>query len=179
MGMEIEAMKKILAATEKSIMDLKAKPDLSPQETRAGLDGMLLRELLLCEIENCKQMEEEYSERSYSRRNGSYNQYGGRSYGDGSYNLYGRRPTSVMYPGDYAGYDMEWMRPHDPMYYEGAFNMRGGRVPHGSVSTREYSRHSVGDRVVNTLEKMMDATESDYEREELHKFIRMIRQAAD
>lgn len=59
-----------------------------------------------------------------------------------------------------------------------AYGMHG-RMPHGSVSTGQYSRHSIGDRVVEKLEKMMDNTDSDYEREELHKFIRMVRQTAD
>lgn len=40
-----------------------------------------------------------------------------------------------------------------------------------------YSRHSVSDRAVEQLEHMMDTTESDYERQELRKYIRMIRAA--
>ena len=54
-------------------------------------------------------------------------------------------------------------------YSEGRHSMRG----HG------YSRHSIGDRIVSMMEKEMDNTESDYEKEQLHKFIRMIRMAAD
>lgn len=42
-----------------------------------------------------------------------------------------------------------------------------------------YSRYSIGDRAVEKLEQLMDTAQSGYEQEELHKFIRMIRQAAD
>lgn len=42
-----------------------------------------------------------------------------------------------------------------------------------------YSRHSIGDRVIEKMEKLMDQAESEYEREELRKFMKMIRQAAD
>lgn len=160
--MEIETMKKILSAVEKSIQDLSAKQDLTPQETRACLDGMQLRDLLLCEIEYCKQ--EEYSERAYSRHGEiPYRRYNIEAYRD--------RPTSVMrsdrsYCGDYGMYD-------GPDSY-GVY----GRIPHGSVSTG-YSRHSIGDRAVEKLEQMMDTAGSEYEKEELHKFIRMIRQTAD
>lgn len=165
--MEIEAMKKILSAVEKSIHDLSAKQDLTPQETRACLDGMQLRDLLLCEIEYCKQ--EEHSERAYSMHGDvPYRRYNITAYHD--------RPTSVMrsdrsYCGEYGMYD-------DPMYYSPDFYGAYGRVPHGSVSTR-YSRHSIGDRAVEKLEQMMDTAGSEYEKEELHKFIRMIRQTAD
>ena len=37
----------------------------------------------------------------------------------------------------------------------------------------------VPDLSLEELEQLMDTTQSGYEQEELHKFIRMIRQAAD
>lgn len=179
--MEMETMKKILKAVEKSIHDLENKVDLTPQETRAALDGMQLRELLLCEIDNCKQAEQigdEYSERSYSSHDVPYRRY--------NITAYRGRPTSVMYQDRSYGYmgnaycDPYYDPYREPMYYGPESYGVQGRMPHGSVSTAGgYSRHSIGDRVVEKLEKMMDNTDSDYEREELHKFIRMVRQAAD
>lgn len=43
----------------------------------------------------------------------------------------------------------------------------------------DYSRHSIGDRAVEKLENLMDTAGSEYEREELRKFIRIIRQEAE
>lgn len=168
--MEMESLKKILATVEKTIQALDNKNDFNPSETQALLNGMQLRELLLCELEDCKRKDqmEEYAERGYSRHDHPYRRY--------NITAYGGRPTSVMYSGDRSYYDPyydEW--DSRDMYYGVP-----GQVPHGSVSTRGgYSRHSIGDRVVEKLEQMMDGAGSDYEKEELHKFIRMIRQAAD
>lgn len=164
--MEMESMKKLKAAVEKCLDELSKKPDLSPAETKAALDGMELRELLKCEIEDCKMKEDkEYSERGYSGSDRPFRQYKITSYGmpyrmthaDGTYN------TSMHdgYSGDYGV--QGWYRSDSPEYSE----------------RRGYSRHSIGDRVVEKLENMMDKTESDYEREELRKFMRMIRSAAD
>lgn len=179
--MEMESIKKLKGTVEKCLDDLAKKPDLSPAETKAALDGMELRELLKCEIEDCKMKEDkEYSERGYSSAGAPYRQYHITSYGmpfrmtnaDGSYRMphvsYDGRSMSDGYSGDYGV--QGWYRSNngemnrnDPEYSE----------------RRGYSRHSIGDRVVEKLEHMMDKTDSDYERDELHKFIRMIRQAAD
>ena len=43
--------------------------------------------------------------------------------------------------------------------------------------TRGYSRHSISDRAVEKLEHLMDAAGSEYERQELKRYIGMIRQA--
>jgi hypothetical protein len=59
---------------------------------------------------------------------------------------------------------------YDP-YYD---NMHMDRGRNGG-----YSRHSIGDRVIEMLEHKMDETQSDYEREELRKYMHLIRQAAD
>ena len=52
----------------------------------------------------------------------------------------------------------------DPYYYGPEYSERRG-----------YSRHSIGDRVVSMVEDMMDSAKSDYERQELQKYIRTIR----
>ena len=56
--MEMESMMKLKAADEKCLDELSKKTDLSPAETKAALDGMELRELLKCEIEDCKMKED-------------------------------------------------------------------------------------------------------------------------
>lgn len=169
--MEIESLKKIIAAIEKSICALDHKQELTPAETAAAKDGMELRAMLLCEIDDRKEMEEiEYSNRhGYSR---------GFS-----------RPTSIMHSDRSYGYDGDygiggWYRSKDripPMYYdEGDRNSRYGSVSTADESyNRGMSRHSIGDRAVEKLELMMDNAGSDYEREQLKQFIRMIKAAAD
>ena len=164
--MEMESMKKLKGVVEKCLDELAKKPDLSPAETKAALDGMELRELLKCEIEDCKMKEDkEYSERGYSGHEQPYRQYQITSYGM----PFRMTHADGRYSGDYGvnGWYRSNTAPdmwHDsPEYSE----------------RRGYSRHSIGDRVVEKLENMMDKTESDYEREELRKFMRMIRSAAD
>lgn len=177
--MEMEAMKKLKTAVEKCLDELAKKSDLTPAETKAALDGMELREMLMCEIENCKMKEDkDYSERGYSRSDRPYRQYHITSFG---------RPVHMMYPeeapmvhdanGQYSGdYGMNgWYRSNnggaycsDP-YYMSEYSDRG----------RGYSRHSIGDRIIAMMEREMDTTDSSYEREEIKKFIRMIRSAAD
>ena len=176
--MEMEAMKKLKTAVEKCLDELAKKNDLTPAETKAALDGMELREMLICEMENCKMQEDkEYSERGYSRSEQPYRQYHITSFG---------RPVHMMYPeetsmrnanGRYSSdYGVNgWYRSnnggsydYDP-YYAAEYSDRG----------RGYSRHSIGDRIISMMEREMDNTKSDYEKEELHKFIRMIRAASD
>lgn len=174
MEIDYESMKKLKGTVEKCLVELANKTDLTPAETKAALDGMELREMLKCEIEDCKMKEDkEYSERGYSGHGTPYRQYHITSYGmpfrmtnaDGSYNTV-RMPSNVSMNDGYSGdYGVQgWYRSNDGRDYS---------ERHG------YSRHSIGDRVVEKLEHMMDTTASDYEREELHKFIRMIRQNAD
>lgn len=182
--MEMEAMKKLKTAVEKCLDELAKKSDLSPAETKAALDGMELREMLLCEMENCKMQEEkEYSERGYSRSDRPYRQYHITSFG---------RPVHMMYPeenynsmrgsyngnnGNYSGdYGVNgWYRSNNG----GSYYSEPYYAPEYSDRGRGYSRHSIGDRIIAMMEREMDKTESDYEKEELHKFIRMIRSAAD
>ncbi|MCR5846248.1 MAG: hypothetical protein K6G78_06770 [bacterium] len=52
-----------------------------------------------------------------------------------------------------------------------------GRMSRGAGEG--YSRHSIGDRAVERLENLMDSAGSEYEKEQLHKYIRMIRAAAE
>ena len=169
MEFSAESLKKLKGTVEKCITDLAKKDDLTPQETKALLDGFQVRDWICEEIEECK-MKDEYSERGYSRRmsrNGSYGMPM-RGYGYHGYSDYPGYPREHME----ASYDNS-MRSN---YYDG--NGSYGEGQH-SMRGRGYSRHSIGDRIVSMMEKEMDNTESDYEKEQLHKFIRMIRMAAD
>ena len=172
--MEMESMKKLKAMVEKCLEELSKKSDLNPGETKAALDGMELREMIQCEIDNCKAKEDtEKYDKGYSGHDRPYREYYITSYG---------RPVQVMYPernsmsmrsmphcsGDYGVEG--WYRSNRDMDFSG---------PNYADRRHGYSRHSIGDRAVEKLEHMMDNTDSDYEREELHKFIRMIRQNAD
>lgn len=179
--MEVESMKKMKGVVEKCLEELSKKPYLTPAETKAALDGIKLRKELCEEIEDCeagdyKNTDEMYSERSSYRRRSSHawNTRTGGSYTNGysegpQYGIGGwyRSNDNSMLP----GYPSEHMNAsyHEP-YYASDMTMNGMRG-HG------YSRHSVSDRAVEQLEHMMDTTESDYERQELRKYIRMIRAA--
>lgn len=172
MEFSAESLKKLKGTVEKCIADLAKKDDLTPQETKALLDGFQVRDWICEEIEECK-MKDEYSERGYSRRmsrNGSYGMPM-RGYGHYGYSDYSGYPG---YPREHM--NASYCDPSDPRYYEsnGSYNESGN-----SMRGRGYSRHSIGDRIVSMMEKEMDNTESDYEKEQLHKFIRMIRMAAD
>lgn len=190
MELEKEAIKKLHSTVAKCVTELTQQPTLTPAETKALKDGLEVMDMLECRLEDCKQKEleeMEYSERGYSR-NGSSN----RSYRNGSYGRsmrmngpdYGYTMPHVSYEGssergysgDYgvngwyrSGNDSYHYEPSGYVYSPGSSERRG----------RGYSRHSIGDRVVEKLETMMDQAGSEYEKEELHRFIRMIREAAD
>ena len=86
---------------------------------------------------------------------------------EGTYEQSFRMP---MYAGRSYGYPDRMMM--DDYSYERGRSPRTGRF----VSRdRGYSGHSIGDRAVEKLESMMDNAGSDYEREVLEKYIRMIR----
>ena len=179
--MEVESLKTLKSTVEKCIEELSKKQDLTPQETRALVDGLMAREKLCMEIEDCeagdyKDTDEMYSERSSHRRHGSYvwNTRTGGLYDNGMSGNRGWYQMNRQYPemngqSGLPGYPAQHMnQPYcDPYYYGGDMGMRG----HG------YSRHSISDRAIEQLEHMMDTSESDYERQELRKYIKMIRAA--
>ena len=169
--MEMESIKKLKATVEKCLEELSKKSDLNPAETKAALDGMELRELLQCELDNCKAKDDaEKFDKGYSGHDRPYREYYITSYG---------RPVQVAYP-DWNSMSMRSM-PH-MRGYSGDYGVEGWYRSNNDMERNErqgYSRHSIGDRVVEKLERMMDTTDSDYERQELHKFIRMVRSAAD
>ena len=188
----MENMKKVVA---KCLDELMKKNDLTPAETKAAIDGLHLYDELCCRVEECKAEEEkkgsgEYSERGYSMHGEPYRQYHITSYGmperavysDRSYGMhrgnYGNpnygvhgwyQNNSDGYSG-YPGYPSEFMNRSscvDPYYDSPEYSDRG----------RGYSRHSISDRAVACLEKLFDTSASDYEKQELKKYISMVRAA--
>ena len=160
--MEAESLKRMKDTVEKCLEELSKKTDLTPSETKAAKDAMELRELLICEIDNCKAEEGRGYDGGYSGHDVPYRQYHITSYG---------RPVHMSMCGPERGYG-----------YSGDYGVEGWYRSGNDMEysrRRGYSRHSIGDRAVEKLEQMMDNAGSEYEREELHKFIRMIRQAAD
>lgn len=159
--MDVESLKKIKQMTEKNIMELGKKNELSPTETKALKDGSDVLEWLDYQIEKCEMKENGYSQ--YSGHEAVYATP--RRYNITSYRQpHGRMSYGmpVYYAEDGRSYTgMPGYMETAPMYYRD-----GG-----------YSRHSINDRAVACLEQMMDETGSDYERQQVHKFIEMIRSA--
>ena len=187
--MDVESMKKGKALIEKCIEELFKKNDLTPAETKAALDGMQLRELLRCEIEDCQKKEEMgegYSETGYSGYRSVPRHYTMTAYGYGPmhsasemlYSGYPGQPRNGM--GQFASYGNDGApgTGNDGWAAMNGRSMSAG-APYYGDDPRGYSRHSIGDRAVEKLENLMDSARSEYEREELKKFIRSIRQQAD
>ena len=177
MEFTVESMRKLKDTVEKCIAELSKKDDLTPQETKALLDGFQVRHWICEELEDCK-MAEEYSDRRGDMGYSGRRMYS-RSYGMPRYDVRGYYPSYSGYP----GYPTEHMAasycgPMDPYYYGDRGNSMG-YMNHSDRSVSGYSRHSIGDKAVERLENLMDQAGSDYEKEQLHKFIRMIRAAAE
>lgn len=205
MEMKTESMQNMKKVVEKCLDELMRKSDLTPAETKAALDGFKLYDELCCRIEDCKMEEDYsergysggympnrqyhitsygmperalYSDRSYRRM--SYANNSGGSY-NGSYN--------GSYEGNNGSYNNSngggsYGYSGEPQYgsrgwYQNGNNsqpMNGSYYGDPEYSERRgSSRHSIGDRVVSEVEKMMDEAKSDYERQELQKYIRTIR----
>ena len=93
-------------------------------------------------------------------REGGYSQ-------DGSYDM--RYSMDRMMRG--GSYDGSYERGRSPV--TGRYISRDGRYQ--DLYDRGYSGHSIGDRAIDRLEKMMDDAGSEYERECIKKYIHLIR----
>lgn len=197
MELKTESMKNMKKVVEKCLDDLMMKNDLTPAETKAAIDGFHLYDELCCRIEDCEAEEKKpeqdmmYSERRYSMHGDPYREYHITSYGMPeravySDRRYGNMNRGTEYSGvpqygvhgwyqsnnysSYPSYPSEHMNGsycNDPYYYGPEYAERG----------RGYSRHSISDRAVSSLEKLFDVAASDYEKQELKKYISMIRAA--
>ncbi len=73
-------------------------------------------------------------------------------------------------------YDYSYGMPYDDYGmnsgYRGRSPMTGRFVSRDGRSNRGMSGHSIKDRIISRLEHMMDETNSEYEKEEISKYIR-------
>jgi hypothetical protein len=155
-------MKKLLDITETCLEEMSKKPTHTPAETNACKDGLEIRAMLKCELEDCEAKEhgEEYSGYRAFPRHYSMTAYG---MPDGMHDNYA----------GYPGQPRSW----NGQYASGMPDPDGWRIYGKDYDG--YSRHSIGDRAVEKLEHLMDATGSAYEKEELRKFIGLIKREAD
>ena len=179
MELKTEDMKTMRKTVDKCLSDLMKKTDLTPAETKAALDGFKLHDELCCRIEDCENEEKKseqggmYSERGYSMHGEPYREYHITSYGmpERSYSRpnYGVHGWYQNNYSGYPGYPSEFMNRSycGEQYYGPEYSDRG----HG------YSRHSISDRAVSCLEKLFDTAASDYEKQELKKYISLVRAA--
>lgn len=137
-----------------SLKELVKKGDLSPAELERAEKAVCLMEKLV------KLKEGDYAEDGYSMRSYNRGRYSNRSID--------YMPNSYMmeYPESYArGRD-----PNTGRYVSRDYGYSGRRY-----YDMGYSGHSIEDRAVDCLEQMMDSAASDYERDVIKRYIRMIR----
>lgn len=162
MEFDMESCKGLKKAVEASLAELGKKKDLTPAEAKAALDGFELRDRCKCELGETEMKRDGYSQ---------YSMHGGEIYATPRrYNItsYGMPDGRMSYGG--------------PGWYDPSFNsMAMAYAPHPMMYYREdrgdYSRHSINDRAVACLEQMADVATSDYERQQVHRYIEMIRSA--
>lgn len=177
--MEVESLKKLQKLTEKCITDLTKKQDISPSETEAAKKGFELLDLIEYEIKKCEMKENGYSQYSgHDEMQANPRRYNIVSYANG-YPM-SNRSNGYYMDGPYYSRDGR----SNGYYMDGPYYSRDGRsmgygpmMPEYYGDQRGMSRHSINDRAVSCIEKMMDEAKSDYERQQLHRFIEMIRSA--
>ena len=150
--MDSEFFKNLKKLTEKNLMELGKKTEISAAETKAAKDAFELLDYLCYKAEECESMEKGYS------------QYSGYSMD--------RRP--------YREYQItSYMAPHGRISYDGPYyNQYRNSMPPMESYARGYSSHSINDRLISLVEGMYDEAKTDYERGQLNKFIEMIRAAS-
>ena len=185
MEFDKEALKNIKKNIVKNINELGKKNDLTAAETKAMLDGFDAYDRVCCELENCEMVEQaegdakKNSYRGYSMHGDTpYRRYNITAYGDPAMASYGR-PMMPRYSGD------------DRMYQAGVYPMDrfdhtangsyGNSYPMNNMSAaehREYSRHSVNDRVISIIEKSPELNNmTPFEQDEVRRIMALIRTA--
>ena len=166
MELKVESMTNAKKVVEQCLEKLMKQSDLTPAETKAMLDGLKLHDELCCRIEDCNKAED-YPERGYSGSMAPNHRYHITSYGMPERSM--NNGNNGSYNGNYNGNGS--MRSYNDGYYTEPVHYGEGY----SDRDHGYSRHSISDRVVSMVENMMDGAKSDYERQELEKYIRAIR----
>lgn len=196
MEFDKEALKNIKKNIVKNVNELGKKTDLTAAETKAMLDGFDAYDRACCELENCEMVEQaegdakKNSYRGYSMHGDTpYRRYNITAYGDPAMASYGR-PRMPHYSGDYGV--QGWYRSGDDrMYQAGVYpmdhfehNANGsyGNYPMANnmsaAEHREYSRHSVNDRVISIIEKSPELNGmSPFEQDEVRRIMALIRTA--
>lgn len=189
MELKTEDMKNMRKTVDKCLSELMKKTDLTPAETKAALDGFKLHDELCCRIEDCEAEEEKkdpgaYAEHGYSMHGEPYREYHITSYGMPERAVYSERNYGHMNRGYYSGrpqYGINgWYQsnyPSYPGYPSEHMNASYCDDPYYADHGMGYSRHSISDRAVSCLEKLFDTAGSDYEKQELKKYISMVRAA--
>lgn len=151
-----EGLKKIAV---KQLGEMKDKGSMTVSEAEAAKTAMCLINMFDDKIEDAKEMQE-YSERGRSYAH-PYRRYNITSYDDGR-SMRSRRSYNDEYS-MHDDYDYP-MRSYRDESYDQNRDSRG-----------RYSSHSIDDRIVSTLERMIDSAESDYERKRVMEYIRYVR----
>ena len=154
---ELEIYKGLREISVKQLAELKQKGSMSPAEAEAAKTAMCLIDMIDERVGGPEAM----GEMSYGRysRHGEYDQpyrrYNITAYADGR-SMHGPYGYSEMYPMD-------------------DYSRRGSYEYRNRDSMGRYSSHSIDDRVVDMLEKMIDTAKSEYEHQKLMEYIRYVR----
>ena len=168
MDFDVESLKKLRELTVKNVKELAKKNDLNPAETKAMLDGFKAIERIDEHMQKCKMEENgmsQYSGHGEMEMYATPRRYNITSYGD---------------PNGYAYYDNSMAMNNSMARRRSYANPMGhnqymGQPYYGDM--RGYSGHSFKDRIIACLEHEFDTTNSEYETQQLHRFIDMIRSA--
>lgn len=196
-----DVLKKIDKNIVKCITELGKKDDINPSETKALLDGLQTREWIACQIEECEMKEQEDSAKKgsygYSGHGDPYRRYSITAYNSPSSRSDYENRMMPRYSGDY-GVEGWYRSGADRRYQAGVYPMdeygndlrgqsmrndmsRGMSMTNNGMSNaehREYSRHSVADRIINIIEKSKELGDmTPFEQDEVRRVIRMIRTA--
>jgi len=186
-----DVLKKIDANIVKCIDELGKKNDINPAETKAFLDGLQAREWIACQLEECEKKEHEDDMKKgsygYSSHGDPYRRYSITAYNaPPMHDSYDNRMMH-RYSGDYGVEG--WYRSGDDRRYQAGVwpmdeygNDLHEGMPRGMSMTnaehREYSRHSVADRIISIIEKSKELGDmTPFEQDEVRRVIRMIRTA--
>lgn len=136
---------------QNALKPLAKKDNISPAEIEAAKNAVSLIKKIdeMCE-------KEEWNKEGYSQRH-----MGGNSYKDDPY-----RRWEIMSYRDGTNMDSSMGYPYypSPMYnHEGSYR-----------DSSDYSRHSIKDRSIDALERLMDKAGSDYERQKIKEYIRKL-----
>ena len=186
-----DILKKIDKNIVKCINELGKKDDINPAETKAFLEGVQAREWIACQLEECEQKEHEDDMKKgsygYSGHGDPYRRYSITAYNaPPMHDSYGNR-MMPRYSGDYGVEG--WYRSGDDRRYQAGVwpmdeygnDLREGMSRGMSMTNaehREYSRHSVADRIISIIEKSKELGDmTPFEQDEVRRVIRMIRTA--